>query len=457
MQLLSIGLPPPSDVGARPVLPPETYEARVAAVRERMRMAGLTTLLVYADREHYANCSYLTGFDPRFEEAVVVVGLAGPLRVITGNESVVFARQAEFEVDPILCQSFSPPGQDRSRRARLADALGEAGVRRSDRVGVVGWRAIAPSEAPNARYALAVPQFVVSEIESVVDEPIVDATTFLLGLDGLRATCEADQLALHEYQATRASQAVWRALEQIRVGVSELELSAALRLDGSPLACHVLCASADGGLDGRYSPTDRRLALHDRFAASVGYWGGLTCRAGVVATADDPHVDAYVERFAAPFYRAVRVWYEQLRIGARAADVSAAVDASLSSSTVRPTLPSGHLIHLEEWFDTPFTAGSDTLLRSGMGIQCDIIPASDAFPDDVANVEDALALADADLRAEMAERYPEAWRRIQARRTTMTDVLGIDLAEEVLPFSDRQAILPPALLSPSVALVPERA
>jgi len=33
-------------------------------------------LVVYADREHSATISWLTGFDPRFEEAILVIDMA---------------------------------------------------------------------------------------------------------------------------------------------------------------------------------------------------------------------------------------------------------------------------------------------------------------------------------------------------------------------------------------------
>ena len=35
--------------------------------------AGFDAIIVYADREHCANLSYLTGFDPRFEEALLIL------------------------------------------------------------------------------------------------------------------------------------------------------------------------------------------------------------------------------------------------------------------------------------------------------------------------------------------------------------------------------------------------
>ncbi len=52
------------------------------------------------------------------------------------------------------------------------------------------------------------------------------------------------------------------------------------------------------------------------------------------------------------------------------------------------------------------------------------------------------------MRAEFAERYPEAWNCIEARRAFMQETLGITLRPEVLPFSNIPAYLPPFLLAP---------
>jgi hypothetical protein len=66
--------------------------------------------------------------------------------------------------------------------------------------------------------------------------------------------------------------------------------------------------------------------------------------------------------------------------------------------------------------------------------------------------EDGSALADEALRAEMAATFPEAWARIEARRASMADVLGIRLKPEVLPFSNMPAYLPPFWLAPGRAM-----
>jgi hypothetical protein len=86
-----------------------------------------------------------------------------------------------------------------------------------------------------------------------------------------------------------------------------------------------------------------------------------------------------------------------------------------------------------------------------MAFQVDIIPATgtDYF---TTNIEDGIALADEGLRAAFAAAYPDAWRRIQARRRFMADQLGIELHPDVLPFSNIPGYLAPFLLSPERAM-----
>ena len=67
---------PKPDFGYYPeqvVLTDETMEERLNKVIASMKTKGLDLLLVYADLEHGSNFEYLTGFLPRFEEAVLVL------------------------------------------------------------------------------------------------------------------------------------------------------------------------------------------------------------------------------------------------------------------------------------------------------------------------------------------------------------------------------------------------
>jgi hypothetical protein len=51
-----------------------------------MEERKLTHLVGYGDREHFANLAYLTGFDPRFEESVLIVGPNSKPLLVVGNE-----------------------------------------------------------------------------------------------------------------------------------------------------------------------------------------------------------------------------------------------------------------------------------------------------------------------------------------------------------------------------------
>jgi hypothetical protein len=67
-----------------------------------------------------------------------------------------------------------------------------------------------------------------------------------------------------------------------------------------------------------------------------------------------------------------------------------------------------------------------------------------------------VALADEALRSDFARAYPDAWRRIQARRRFMSEIIGIELHPDVLPFSNLAAFLPPFLLRPDRAMTLSR-
>jgi len=71
---------------ARPEIPPPLYANRVERLRERAEVRRYDRLVIYADREHSANLAYLTGFDPRFEEALLVLGSEGQPAILVGNE-----------------------------------------------------------------------------------------------------------------------------------------------------------------------------------------------------------------------------------------------------------------------------------------------------------------------------------------------------------------------------------
>ena len=70
IELKSVPAPDFAFVDAQPGVPADEYERRLAALYQA---AQADWVAVYADREHYANLVYLLNFDPRFEEALLML------------------------------------------------------------------------------------------------------------------------------------------------------------------------------------------------------------------------------------------------------------------------------------------------------------------------------------------------------------------------------------------------
>ena len=457
VRLTNVALPDFGIPDTRPELAPAIYLARLDRLAAVSARAGLDAIVVYADREHFANIAYLTGFEPRFEEALLIL-VPGHQRVlVTGPENQGYSAVSPIDLERVLYPPFGLLGQDRSRTPPLAEVLTEAGIARGQTVGVAGWKYFVPHETPTPEAWLESPAYIVDTLRALVGrDKVVNATQLLMGAsDGLRALNEVDQLAQFEHAACHVSEAVKRILFGIRPGMSEYD---AMRLAGPmglPTSCHPMLLTGPRLPLGLGSPTDRQLRQGEPMAVAIGYWGALTCRAGwLAADAGDLPADVadYVERLAAPYFDCAAAWYEMIGIGVAGGEIDAMVKGRLGDPFFGLILNPGHLIHLDEWMNTPIYPESTERLRSGQAIQLDIIPATGtAYA--TANIEDGIALLDEPGRAAFRERHPGAWGRIEARRAFMADVLGIRLKPEVLPFSNLAGYLPPFFLSPGRALV----
>jgi Xaa-Pro aminopeptidase len=446
IQLPDFGMP-----DAMPEVPASMYATRLDALRGRAEARGYDRLVVYADREHSANMSFLTGFDPRFEEAVLVVGPTGQPTILVGNECYGMAGAAPLPMRRELFQDLSLPSQPRDRSRPLGDIFEGEGIRPGGRVGVIGWKTYA------SRETIEVPAFIVDELRASVGPggTVENANDLLIdAADGLRVINDVDQLAAFEYASCQTSNGVRRLLAGLRPGMREFEAVRLLEWNGAPLSCHLMLTAGPRATLGLLSPGDRPIERGDRFTTAFGIWGALTCRAGFVVedAAELPEgIRDYVDRLVGPYFAAVAEWYGALRVGQTGGTLQAIVDRHLGDPFFGIFLNPGHQLHLDEWINSPIAPGSTIELRSGMVFQVDIIPATgtDYF---TTNIEDGLALADETLRAAFAARYPGAWARIGARRRFMAEALGIDLHPDVLPFSNLPAFLPPFLLRPDRAM-----
>jgi Xaa-Pro aminopeptidase len=321
------------------------------------------------------------------------------------------------------------------------------------KVGVTGWKYYGAAETATPDTWSEAPSFIIDTLRAIVGDggSITNANALLMHAStGMRAINEIEQIAAFEFAACHTSEAVKSVVRGVRPGMTEFEAARKLAPIGLPLSCHTMLSAGRRASFGLGSPSHRPMERGDQFTTAFGVWGALNCRAGwLVADAGElpAGVQDYFERLVAPYFLAVAEWYQAIGIGVSGGELDAIVKRRLGDPFFGLFLPPGHLIHVDEWMNTPIYPGSSERLQSGQAIQVDIIPAT-GTPYFTSNIEDGIALLDAPGRAAFAERYPEAWGRIEARRAFMADVVGIRLKDEVLPLCNIPAALPPFILSP---------
>ena len=446
----SVGLPK-----VQPELPDYVYENRLKNTVERMLSHGLDYLIIYADREHYGNFEYLTGFGPRFEEALLVIDGHGKSFQLLGNECIGMCKHSKISTEGILYQALSLPNQPINDNRKLRTILDSIGINGSHKLGLVGWKLLYPDFGSINDFD--VPSFIVDEIRSMVaKDAIINVTDLFIHPDyGLRVFNTADDIAYFEFGAAYASDAVQQMLRYAQTGLNEIEISQRSTSGSLPTSLFPKVLAGERIDLNMVSPTTNELKLGDRFQVSMGLIGGQSNRRGfaVYSESDLPYESKdYLDKIAKPYFATMANWYETMGIDISGGEIYAMVESNYPKKDYGWFLNPGHLISTEEWMSSPIYEGSEIAIKSGMILQMDIIPFVDkiyAAP----NCEDGIAIADKELRMELAMKYPEVYERIQKRKKFMAEVLNIQLKPEVLPLSNITGLYRPFMLNKDKAFV----
>ena len=452
-KLCTVELPDFGQPTSEPVLEKAIYERRLTELFCRMEAYDLDAVVIYGDREHVANISWATGYDPRFEEAICIVVPGRTPTLLAGNEGYPYAETAHGIFDRVLWQPLSLMGQPRDKYQPLADILLAAGLKSGMRIGLAGWKGFETEAGVFDPSWFETPHYIVTALQKfgIVTNA---ALLFMHPTTGLRSINELEQLARFEYAATLSSTAIRRAIRAARPGMTEYQFCNALSVNGFPQSTHINMCSGPLARYGLPSPSTRLMERADPVVVGLGLMGALNCRAGFLAAEPGElpqNIHDYVERLVKPYFSAAVAWYETLELGVDGGALYDAVMHHVGDPFFGVGLNPGHLIHLDEWLHSPISKHSKLKLASGMALQCDIIPATgtEYF---TSNIEDGIALADEPLREAYRSKYPESWQRIEARRAFMVETLGIKLRPEVLPFSNLAGWLPPFWLAPDRAM-----
>jgi len=433
------------------------YELRIGNLMKTACERDYSSIVIYADREHHSNISYFTGFDVRFEEALLIfTGGEKPI-LLVGNEGFVYSDMIPIDFKKVLYQPFGLMGQP-GKKVPLFDILNDCGIENKSKIGIIGWKEYCESNGSADRSMLDMPHYIIETLCKIVDkERLENAVDIMSGNDyGLKHDLSAKEVINFELQGTRVSRSVYNVIKNLHEGMTEIEASGYLQLDGEPTCTHpnVNFGDFNAGL-GLRSPTySKKLNIGDPCGVGMGYRGTQVHKSGFfIRSMDDMPQEKkhYMNDFLIPYFASIIKWYEMMSIGACCGEIYDEIDSMLGLEKFGVFLNPGHLIHTDEWSNSPFAKNNETKIRSGMGIQCDYT-VSFKNPFFTAHVEDGIIIADKQLRNEVRKLSPSCYSRIEARKIFFKEVLDIDLADEVLPTSDLGGVCFPYMADTSVIL-----
>jgi hypothetical protein len=434
----------------------EEYKRRIDALKKRAVDAGVDVIVLYADKLHFGDIDYFTGLQIKWEEALFVVSAEGNKdTLILGNEcfpSYPESSPVRGEFKKILCPSMSLPGMlrffDSKEVLKLSEALKEAGLAPGKKTGLVGWKCIEKEEFPEEVVSHYVPHVFVRTIADVIGTDKIPNLSHIMidPEEGLRVRNDAHMIAHFEMAASKVSNALVSLIEGLKIGMSEADAASLWKYRGERLSADPVVMFGQQRIDIGFPTASENVYLEkgQRVFSGIGYDGAFVTREGrALEYSESQRIKKELEEIYIPYFRALKVWYETVKIGESGAVVYDNMRQILGSAF---EFNPGHQIDRgAEWTTSLINKTSPYRFQSGMAIQMDIITMTDA--------EDGIVLADEELRKDLEERFPECWKRIQKRKAFLEAELGIHPDESLLPLSNIQARVMPCLFSPEHALV----
>ena len=209
---------PDADSTLSPVLlSDQTMAERQQKVLQKMKENEIDSLVIYADLEHGSNFEYLTGFLPRFEEALLILHQNGDAYMIMGNENLNKVPHARIKATAIHCPHFSLPNQPMDTNFTFLDILKQSKLTHGETLGVVGWK-LFTSHFEDNQTLFDLPNYIIVALRAIVGERIVNATSLFIGENGVRCINNVNEIEHYEFGASLASDCILKVGGQAVLG-----------------------------------------------------------------------------------------------------------------------------------------------------------------------------------------------------------------------------------------------
>ena len=224
-----------------PILTESEIRQRHALLTDRMKKRGLSHVVVYGDREHFANMSYLTGgYDPRFEEALLILDDDGKVNLIVGNEGYDYSNISPFTMEKKLFPTFSLQGMIRNNMRYIKEIFEECGIGKSAKIGIVGLKYYEDGEVETPDQTYDIPHYLIEGLFHVVTADSLSNVTEIMNhpIEGIRCTLSAAEIARVEIMGTYLSNQMKAIIESLEVGMSEADAISHFDYRGVPFNVH---------------------------------------------------------------------------------------------------------------------------------------------------------------------------------------------------------------------------
>jgi Xaa-Pro aminopeptidase len=432
------------------------YSQRIKLLEERMAQTGTEYVIIFGDREHFANIEYFTRYDCRFEEGLFIVSAGDEKTIVAGNEGMAYSQYIPFAVNRVRFRHFSLQGQPREGTPTLRQIFKDAGIGKNSKVGIAGFKYFNEGEVEDPEHTYDIPAYIMEELFQAADEKnVVNYTSHLTSLpDGIRMVIRTPEEAAYiEYQAVKAANVIRRLLKAAKPGMTETDLARRSQCDLSPWQMYPLVNFGALSVSlGLRSPDDRiRLAPGDVFGLCYSQRGSLCSKVGIAAYDEASvagHLKGRIESFYKKHWQAVAAWLAALKVGVTGGHLYKAVMDIIGGGEFGVTLNPGHYIGMDEWTNSSCFPGSEIPVVSASVLQTDII-ASHTDPVMTAICEDTVIVADENFRQALKQAYPNVYARLEKRTGMVRELLNIPVSGDVLAVSPLTGVMFPYMLDPS--------
>jgi Xaa-Pro aminopeptidase len=253
-------------------------------------------------------------------------------------------------------------------------------------------------------------------------------------IDGLRIFHDAHQLAVIERNSTLLTNIVNEVISNLEEGMSEVDVARLIQFSGEHHLYYPIICIGEKRIKLAYAKPSKEFTLTDgeQILISLGFGGSAHAREGRFLHFEEKLVDTPIYKIYEQFFEMKYVWLTNLAIGNTGHQLFQLVDQIYDRELkINP----GHNIdEYQEWTQSTFRRDDRNIIQSGMVFHIDII--TETFNNDT------IAVASMELRESLSTNYPGTVERIQQRRDYLKTVIGLELDESVLPFSDNLLIQP---------------